>query len=461
MMLPVEEALEIFRGMFQDAGEPPEAFETFGRLYRRYRSGETGAVRWPEIAPAGAERMVPQEELDTPELRREGEARWSQLAWIVLNGGLGTSMRMDRAKSLVPVKQGRTFLDLLVAHVLRMRKRTRADLPVVFMNSFATRDDTLRALPVDELRARGLPVDFVQHRFPRIRVDDGGPLAGADHKEAWAPPGHGNLYAALAGSGLLERLLASGIRWAFVSNADNLGASPHPAFLGLMARQGLSFALEVTPKTPADVKGGTLVVRQGRLELLEIAQVPPEHADEFQDTGRFPVFNTNNLWLDLHAVREQLNDGGLDLPLIVNRKEVEGLDVVQLETAMGAAIGAFDRSVGVVVDRRRFAPVKTTDDLLVRRSDAYVLGEESPLVPNPAREPGLGPPVVRLDPRYYRSVADLDLRIPAPPSLVRAQWFEVRGDVRFGEGVVVEGRVVVAHDGPGHLTVPDGTVLRG
>ncbi len=459
--MELDAALRAFRERFTRAGEPEEAWEAFEAMYRAYRSGQTGQMPWEEVAPPAPEDLVPLESLDTEATRRAGAARMDRVVWIVLNGGLGTSMRMNRAKSLVPVKGSLTFLDLIARHVKGLRERTGVDLPVVFMNSFATREDTLRALEPYDLPVRGIPLDFVQHRFPRIREEDGLPFGDPDDPAAWAPPGHGNIYAALRSSGLLDRLLEAGVRWAFVSNADNLGASPHPGILGFVAEQGIQFVMEVTPKTAADVKGGTLVRRDGRLELLEIAQVPAEHVEEFQDLDAFPVFNTNNLWFDLKALRERVAQGGLCLPLIVNRKEVEGTRVVQLEVAMGAAIGRFPRAAGVVVDRRRFAPVKTTDDLLVRRSDVYVVGTHSPLEPNPARDPGLGPPVVRLDPAYYRSVPDLDLRIPWPPSLVEALRLEVKGDVRFGRGVRVRGRVRIENPGPAPLEIPDGAVLAG
>ncbi len=459
--MEVEAALRAFRERFARAGEPEEAWQAFERMYRAYRSGETGHMPWEEVAPPGPEDLVPLGSVDTRDMRRVGAARMGQVVWIVLNGGLGTSMRMDRAKSLVPVKGALTFLDLIARHVKELRERTGVALPVVFMNSFATREDTLRALEPYELPVRGIPLDFVQHRFPRIREEDGLPFGEPDDPAAWAPPGHGNIYDALCSSGLLECLLGAGVRWAFVSNADNLGASPHPGILGFVAERGIEFVMEVTPKTPADVKGGTLVRRGRRLELLEIAQVPPEHVEEFLDLDAFPVFNTNNLWFDLEALRDRVEQGGLSLPLIVNRKEVEGTPVIQLEVAMGAAIGRFARAAGVVVDRRRFAPVKTTDDLLVRRSDVYVVGSESPLEPNPARDPGLGPPVVRLDPAYYRSVPDLDLRIPWPPSLIEALRLEVKGDVRFGRRVRVRGEVRIENPGPGPLEIPDGAVLPG
>ncbi len=456
------ERLQEFRDRFAAAGEPPEAWDAFERMYRAYRAGASGTVDWASVSPPQPGDVVPLAEFaDGPE-RGEGEVLLERLVWIVLNGGLGTSMKMHRAKSLLPVKDGRSFLDLIVEHVFALRRHHRVDLPVLFMNSFATRDDTLEALGRHGgLAVRGLPLDFVQHRFPRIRRDDGRPYGDPADREAWAPPGHGNLYPALRSSGTLDRLLAAGVRWAFISNADNLGASPHPAILGFLASGERSFLMEVTPKTPADVKGGTLVRRGGRLELLEIAQVPEGREAEFQDRRRFPAFNTNNLWVDLAAVKERLEAGTLDLPLIVNRKEVGGVPVAQLETAMGAAIGAFDRAGGVLVGRDRFAPVKTTDDLLVRRSDVYVPGKRSPLEVNPTRTPGLGPVVVRLDPRYYKGVPDLEARIPEPPSLLEAVGFELVGDVRVGRGVSVRGRVRVENPAPAPLEIPDGTVLSG
>ncbi|MDF1552160.1 MAG: UTP--glucose-1-phosphate uridylyltransferase [Deferrisomatales bacterium] len=460
------DALEVLRERNRQGQVHREAVEAFERMYRAYRSGADGRIPWGEISPAGEGDIVSLEQFKTPQAMAAGERHLGEVAWIVLNGGLGTSMKMERAKSLVPVKGANSFLDLIAEHVLGLRRRYGVELPLVFMNSFATRDDTLRALARHQLAVGGrdgnpLPLDFVQHRFPRIREVDGLPFGEAGDRDAWAPPGHGNLYLALRCSGLLDQLLGYGIRWVFVSNADNLGATPHPGLLHHLMTSGLEFAMEVTAKTAADVKGGTLVRRGGRLQLLEIAQVEDEHRAEFQDLGTFPVFNTNNLWVDLAALAHRLQAGSLDLPLIVNRKAVGDVAVVQLETAMGAAIGQFERAAGVLVGRDRFAPVKTIDDLLVRRSDAYLRGEASPLVVNPARAATLGPPLVALDPRHYGSVADLDRRVPVAPSLVGARSLRVEGDVHFGRGVQVRGDVVVRAADGAALVIEDGAVLSG
>jgi UTP--glucose-1-phosphate uridylyltransferase len=231
---------------------------------------------------------------------------------------------------------------------------------------------------------------------------------------------------------MLATLLEHGYEYAFVSNSDNLGAVLEPRILAWLDAERVPFAMEVVEGTAADRKGGHIARRDGRLVLRETAQAP-DGDDSFGDYRRWRFYNTNNLWMHLPSLDPQ----ALDLPLIVNRKTVDPSDpaspeVVQLETAMGAAIGAIEGAAAVRVPRSRFAPVKTTDDLLVVRSDAYVLREDDArLVPAPERE-GMPPPVVELDPRYFKLLADFEARFPSgPPSLRRAERLEVRGDVTF------------------------------
>jgi UTP--glucose-1-phosphate uridylyltransferase len=125
---------------------------------------------------------------------------------------------------------------------------------------------------------------------------------------------------------------------------------------------------------------------------------------------------------------------------------------------MGAAVGVFDGAKTLVVPRRRFAPVKTTSDLLVLRSDAYVLTDDSLIEPSPELADGL--PLVELDSDHYKLLRDFDARFPAgPPSLVGAKRLAVEGDVRFGRDVVVRGEVTVRQEGSDQLVIEDGAVL--
>jgi UTP--glucose-1-phosphate uridylyltransferase len=285
-----------------------------------------------------------------------------------------------------------------------------------------------------------------------------------DRSLEWCPPGHGDLYTALLSSGMLDRLLAAGYRYAFMSNSDNLGAVLDPRILAWVAREEIPFAMEVTARTEADRKGGHIAhLADGRYVLRETAQTPEEDLAALQDLSRHRYANTNNLWIDLQALQRVMaeRDGVLGLPLIVNRKTVDPGDkstpaVYQLETAMGAAVGVFDGARPVRVPRTRFSPVKTTEDLLALRSDAYVLTEDAGVKLAPARDGT--PPVVDLDADHYKLLRDFDARFPqGAPSLVACERIAVEGDVEFGRGVVVRGSVRI--EGP--RRVEDGEVLEG
>jgi UTP--glucose-1-phosphate uridylyltransferase len=393
-----------------------------------------------------------------------GQARavLGQLVVVKVNGGLGTSMGLSGPKSLLEVKPGTCFLDVLATQVLALRERHGVRLPLVLMNSAATRGPSLDVLRgYDGLGVPGLPLDFLQGREPKIQADDLQPVRWpADPELEWCPPGHGDIYTALAASGTLDALLGAGLRYAFVSNSDNLGALADVRIAAWLAAGQVPFALEAVRGTPADRKGGHLARYQGRVVLRETAQVPGGDTS-FTDVGRWRWYNTNNLWIDLRALKDlQAADPAAPaLPLIVNRETVDPRDpastpVIQLEWAMGAAIGSVLGARALHVPRSRFAPVKTTDDLLVLRSDAYELTGDGRMRPG-FDGPG---PLVTLDKDFYKLLPDFEQRFPAgAPSLRRCRRFEVDGDVTFGAGITAVGDVRVA--GPRH--VPDGQVLGG
>ncbi|WP_205650649.1 UTP--glucose-1-phosphate uridylyltransferase [Actinoplanes solisilvae] len=389
------------------------------------------------------------DELPSPDDAREVLDR---LVVLKLNGGLGTSMGLTGPKSLLEVKPGESFLDVVATQVRSVREQYDTRLPLLLMNSAATRRPSLDRLRLDQ----EAPRDFLQGREPKLRADDHFPVEWpADPSLEWCPPGHGDLYTALVATGTLDQLLDAGLRWCFVSNSDNLGATVDPRLAAWVAASNIPFAMEVVHGTAADRKGGHLALHDGQVVLRETAQVP-EGDPSFGDVGRWRYYNTNNLWIDLRALRDM--PAAPELPLIVNHKTVDPRDpsstpVVQLETAMGAAIGSIPGARPVLVPRTRFAPVKTTDDLLVVRSDAYELTADGHLLPT-YEGPG---PVVTLDPAYYRLAPAFDVHFPAgPPSLRRATRLRIDGEVTFGANVVVEGDVHLT----GPLRVPDGTVLR-
>ncbi|MET0684304.1 MAG: UTP--glucose-1-phosphate uridylyltransferase [Solirubrobacteraceae bacterium] len=451
-----EEGLRASVEKMEREGVPEAAVKTFRHYYEQLEGGETGMI--PESA------IDPVTDLPDADALPEADAPLDEAVVIKLNGGLGTSMGMDRAKSLVEVKDGMAFLDVIVQQILALRAATGARIPLVLMNSFATRDDSLELLGRHPEIASDVPPDFVQHKEPKLLVDGLAPAEWpADPSLEWCPPGHGDIYPALLTSGMLDALIDAGYRYGFLSNSDNLGAVLDPRILAWFAGEAIPYAAEVTDRTEADKKGGHLgrSKETGGLVLRETAQTPEEDLAAFTDTGRHPYFHVNNLWVDLHALRDLLaaRDGVLGLPMIVNEKTVDPSDssspaVYQLETAMGAAIGVFEGAQAIRVPRSRFVPVKKTSDLLVLRSDAYVLGEGARIELAEGRSSA---PYVDLSDEF-KLLRDFDARFPAgPPSLREAERFEVEGDVTFGADVTVRGCFTL--NGP--REVPDGEVLEG
>jgi UTP--glucose-1-phosphate uridylyltransferase len=464
-MSPTFDAFKAFQERMQRDGLPDLAIETFRRYFEALRSGKSGLLSRDQIRPLD---HVPNAE-DFGAHRPAGEAALDRCVVIKLNGGLGTSMGMTRAKSLLPVKDGHSFLDLIALQVLHLRRVHDARLPLVLMNSFRTREDSLAALERHPKLPSELPPDFLQHKVPKIRADDLTPAVWPrDPEHEWCPPGHGDLYTALLTSGMLETLLGAGYRFAFVSNSDNLGAVPDPTLLGFMAERNVPFLMEVCPRTAAHKKGGHLARRtDGALVLRELAQCPDDELDEFQDIAVHRFFNTNNLWIDLEALDAALRSrqGVLELPMIRNEKTLDPTDadsprVFQLETAMGSAIEVFDGAEAVCVPGERFAPVKTTADLLALWSDAYRVAEDFRIVT--ARGEDAETLVVDLDPAFYKHIGQLEARFPyGAPSLVGCRRFSVHGDVLFGRDIVAEGDVEVSAPGDDQRIVPDGRKLGG
>merc|ERR1719215_892055 len=188
------------------------------------------------------------------------------------------------------------------------------------------------------------------------------------------------------------------------------------------------FMMEVATRTDADKKGGHLAkdVASGGLLLRESAQCPEEDEKAFQDVSKYKFFNTNNLWVDLVALKRifEKHDGSIPLPVMKNAKTVDPRDkkstpVLQLETAMGAAISCFEGAIAVVIPRERFAPVKTTNDLVALRSDAYVVTDDFRILLAPERQ-GV-PPTMKLDGRYKFVDAMETLMPDGVPSLIACE----------------------------------------
>ncbi len=459
-----EKRFKPFRKRMVGAGLDQVVIKTFRQHYFQLLAGGSGYISRLQIDPVDE---VP----DMAKLKdysHAGQSAMDRAVVIKLNGGLGTGMGMEKTKSLLEVKGGLSFLDIIARQVLHFRNRYDCDLPLVLMNSFHTRSDSLALLENYPSLHGEIPLDFLQHKVPKVDQKSLSPVDWPHNPELeWCPPGHGDLYNALVTSGMLDMLLAKGYEYAFVSNADNLGAVIDIQILGYFSSHTIPFLMEVADRTEADRKGGHLArLKGGNLTLREVAQCPPEEESGFQDITVYKYFNTNTLWIHLPALKALLKEKGnmIPLPLIINSKTVDPRDksspqVFQLETAMGSALSLFPKGQALRVPRSRFAPVKSCVDLLGLWSDAFILTEDSRIIQNPERR--LSTILIELDPRYYKRFDQMKARFQGIPSLINCEKLVIEGDVLVRSNVVMEGSVHITNKGEKQGVIPDGKVITG
>ena len=456
----VKDYLPEFISKMEAEGLSPLVCETFAYYYKQVLAGETGMIFDRDIQPVAPDEIERLENL--ADYTMAGKQAYQYAIRIVLNGGLGTSMGLTGPKSLLEVKNGQSFLSLI------MRQAQNNAVRLAFMNSFNTHAETLAALK--KLDPGIFPLTFIQHKFPKILQNDYRPAQSPQNPNLECnPPGHGDVYTALYAGGLLQELVDKDIVYAFITNSDNLGARMNAPLLGYFSQHDFPFMMEVAEKTPADIKGGHLARHgSGRLILREAAQCPQEEIEAFRDIQRYRYFNTNNIWINLKALKGLFDNAKtLHLPLILNPKTLDPRDktsppVFQIETAMGAAISLFDGAIAVRVPRSRFFPVKTCNDLLAVRSDCFVYTQEEKLQVNPQRQTHQKADTIkiRLDPEFYGKIDELDKRFSnGIPSLVDCESLTIQGDVRFEKRVIIKGSVTIKNNGPSQAVIKAGSVI--
>jgi len=434
----------------------------FQRLFSRFLYDSGAAIKWEKIVQVDDETVKSYADMALPP-DHEIKDLLDKLVVVKLNGGLGTSMGCQGPKSVIAVRGDLTFLDLTVQQIQKLNDRYGSTVPLVLMNSFNTDEDTSKIIR----KYKGYNVNiftFNQSCYPRINKESLMPVPKKLDWEAddssWYPPGHGDFYESFKNSGLLEHFKSQGKEYVFMSNIDNLGATVDLKILNFLlhTERKCNFLMEVTDKTRADVKGGTLCKYDGHLRLLEIAQCPKDHLEDFKSVKKFKIFNTNNLWINIEAMHSVLESDSLDMEVIVNPKTLDnGTNVIQLEQAVGAAIKSFDGAAGVNVPRSRFLPVKKTDDLLLVMSNLYNLVNGT-LCMTPLRSFPTTP-LIKLGPNHFAKVKEFLKRFASVPRIVELDHLTVSGDVTFGKDVVLKGTVIIIANHGDRIDIPQGAIL--
>ncbi|MBT3515697.1 MAG: UTP--glucose-1-phosphate uridylyltransferase [Flavobacteriaceae bacterium] len=422
-------------------------------LYSKLHAKPKKISNWKSLGNPDEKKLISYTSLPVPK-KESIEASLAQLAVCKLNGGLGTTMNCRGPKSAIIVREKKTFINILVEQISELNKKYKADVPLYFMNSFNTHDATERI--ISRVKGTTRILSFCQHSYPRLLADESGFLdLQKKSADAWYPPGHGDLFSCILENGYLDSLIKEGRECLFISNADNLGAVIDLKILDYMINEDIPFLMEVTSKTTADMKGGVLCQGKDRIQLLEIANVPPEHVAEFCGNKKFKFFNTNNIWINLIHLKRMLKEGPLDLDLVINRKQVKKQDILQLETTVGSALNLFPGSVGMNVPRSRFLPVKKTSDLLLVQSNLFDL-DRGILKRDSAINDSNLPRINLKDP--FNDLKEYQRRVPVPPDIAELSSLELEGQVQFNGNVTLKGNVrLISHKKK--IRIPKGAVL--
>jgi UDP-N-acetylglucosamine pyrophosphorylase len=491
--------------IMQRRGEPTLALRQYARTYGEVLRGQSGYLSEADInAVKDLPLFKDFSAAEINSFTQTGQTGLSRAVIFIGNGGLATGMPANpqgdaKVKNLLEVKPYITFFDVRVA------QSETGGYGITYMNSpntAASTDDYMRREHSDfEYDS------FTQGNYLKVNNEaDYTPKTGNSEKD-FNPGGTGAFYTSILtekridASGKEVSLLdywidTLGLEWGFFVNGDNLCANLDPTLLGYFMQRyektGASMLMEVCIRTPNDKKGGHLVLSRvdGKMVLtlretamvdptdIDVRSLPANLADKFldaagnlrdketvlkalneltkaekeqihtmgEDIELYKFFNSNNLWFHLPTLRDTLNKYTGVVPLAIV-KNVKG-EVVQLETVIGTIISLMPNAEAVVVGKERFGPSKKFRELFLLRSDSYILQENGEFRINPAHQQADGTyklPVVDLDEKYFGNEIDFNKRtdIKNMPSLVNASSLTVKGDVRFGPGVVLAGEVII------------------
>ncbi|KAJ0106630.1 hypothetical protein Patl1_19459 [Pistacia atlantica] len=383
-----------------------------------------------------------------------------KLVVVKFNGVLGTNMGFGGPKSAIEVHDKLTFMDLMVNQIESLNSKFGCNVPLVLMDTTETNNDTQKV--VEKYSASKIDI----HSFSQK------PLEGQTGKDKQHPSDHGAVFLSLMKSGTLDVLLSQGKEYALVVHADNAAAVVDPKILNHLIQNKIEYCMEVTPTTSIDLRNSMINLRQGKYQLVNITQNPAKHhcfllntpADVLfccsfmikKSDGKFKFIDTRNLWVDLKAVKRLVDTDALKMESLSASKEENGYKINLQDTAAGSAIRFFDHTMSINVPPSRFLPLNSTSDLLLLQSDLYS-SIDGILVRNNARN-NPSNPSIELGPEFEK-VSDFLSRFKSIPSIIKLDSLKVAGDVWFGAGITLKGRVNIAAKPGMKLEIPDGAVL--
>ncbi|KAH9724771.1 UTP--glucose-1-phosphate uridylyltransferase [Citrus sinensis] len=393
-----------------------------------------------------------------------------KLVVVKFNGALGTNMGFSGPKSAIEVKNNLTPLDLMVDQVESLNSKYGCNVPLLLMDTAETHDRVQKVLE----KYSNSKVDI--HSLSLSQQPHEKSFEGHSRKDKLYPSSdHSVVFLSLMKSGTLDLLLVQGKEYALVVDSDNVAAVADPSILVLVL---------VAPVPSIDLRNSLINLRPGKFQLVDITQNPTKQtcniiyvsmicsicsfaflADQCfifcfimvkKSGGKFKFINTRSMWVNLRAIKRLIDTDELKVENFSSSKEVNDDQIISRGTAADSAIQFFDHTIGINVAQSRYLPVNSTSDLLLLQSDLYT-ADEGILVQNPARDNPANPSI-ELGPEFEK-VNDFQSRFKSIPSIINLDSLKVEGDVWFGAGITLKGKVSIVAKPGMKLEIPDGIVL--
>lgn len=369
-----------------------------------------------------------------------------KLVVVKFNGALGTNMGFSGPKSAIEVKNNLTPLDLMVDQVESLNSKYGCNVPLLLMDTAETHDRVQKVLE----KYSNSKVDI--HSLSLSQQPHEKSFEGHSRKDKLYPSSdHSVVFLSLMKSGTLDLLLVQGKEYALVVDSDNVAAVADPKIFNHLIQNQIEYCMEVAPVPSIDLRNSLINLRPGKFQLVDITQNPTK-----QSGGKFKFINTRSMWVNLRAIKRLIDTDELKIENFSSSKEVNDDQIISRGTAADSAIQFFDHTIGINVAQSRYLPVNSTSDLLLLQSDLYT-ADEGILVQNPARDNPANPSI-ELGPEFEK-VNDFQSRFKSIPSIINLDSLKVEGDVWFGAGITLKGKVSIVAKPGMKLEIPDGIVL--
>lgn len=369
-----------------------------------------------------------------------------KLVVVKFNGALGTNMGFSGPKSAIEVKNNLTPLDLMVDQVESLNSKYGCNVPLLLMDTAETQDHVQKVLE----KYSNSKVDI--HSLSLSQQTHEKSFEGHSRKDKLYPSSdHSVVFLSLMKSGTLDLLLVQGKEYALVVDSDNVAAVADPKIFNHLIQNQIEYCMEVAPVPSIDLRNSLINLRPGKFQLVDITQNPTK-----QSGGKFKFINTRSMWVNLRAIKRLIDTDELKIENFSSSKEVNDDQIISRGTGADSAIQFFDHTIGINVAQSRYLPVNSTSDLLLLQSDLYT-ADEGILVQNPARDNPANPSI-ELGPEFEK-VNDFQSRFKSIPSIINLDSLKVEGDVWFGAGITLKGKVSIVAKPGMKLEIPDGIVL--